>query len=74
MYVAAFDRRDYFAHCPVPSDMAIRICVAVQVGRAVGVSVRTNPASAAAEDCIAAGVRGIVVPSSPRMDLVVTQF
>ncbi|MEN9580982.1 MAG: hypothetical protein RJA70_3991, partial [Pseudomonadota bacterium] len=42
-YSALMNSGTYFSHCGVPSDVAVSICAAVQNGRAVGVTVGTEP-------------------------------
>jgi hypothetical protein len=73
-YAAVLDNGSYFQHCGVPESTAIRICAAVQKGRAVGVTVSTVPASASQQRCIANAVRGLSFPSHPRMDVTTTVF
>jgi hypothetical protein len=52
----------------------VRICAAVQDGRAVGVTVSTDPPSGAMNRCVAGAVRGLGFPSHPRMDVTTTTF
>ena len=73
-YAAVLNRGTYFQHCGVPDTTSIRICAAVQHGRAVGVTVSTNPPSGAVQRCIANAVRGLAFPSHPRMDVTTTVF
>jgi len=71
---AVLNRGSYFQHCSVPSAMGIRICAAVQNGRAVGVTVQTTPPDSAVQGCIARAVRGLSFPSHPRLDVTTTTF
>lgn len=73
-YGAVLNRGTYFGHCGVPNAMRIHICAAVQNGVAVGVTVTTDPGSAAVASCIATAVRGLSFPSHPRMDVTQTTF
>jgi hypothetical protein len=72
-YQVVLDRGSYFAHCGVGEHVRIEICAAVQRGRALGVTVKTTPASPAAS-CIARAVRSLGFPSHPRLDVVRTRF
>ena len=73
-YASVLNRGTYLQACGAPSDMQIQICVAVQHGRAVGVTVRTAPADRAVGRCIAQAVRGLSFPSHPRLDVARTTF
>lgn len=73
-YSSILNSGRYFAHCGVPDSTKINICAAVQNGRAVGVTVITNPRNRGAESCVAAGVRGLSFPSNPKLDVTHTQF
>jgi hypothetical protein len=73
-YGAVLNRGGYFAHCGVPDDMSLDICAAVQNGRAVGVTVRTQPSNGRIAGCVAAGVRGLSFPSHPKLDVTRTHF
>ena len=73
-YGAVLNNGRYFAHCGVPSSMAVSICAAVQNGRAVGVSVSTNPRNPGIASCITRAVRGLPFPSHPRLDVTRTTF
>ena len=73
-YASVLNRSSYFQHCGAPAGMRIRICAAVQLGRAVGVTVRTEPADRAVGRCIAQAVRGLAFPSHPRLDVATTTF
>ena len=64
----------YFSHCGVPLSMTVNICAAVQNGRAVGVTVSTQPNDPRKESCIAGAVRGLSFPSHPKLDVTRTRF
>ncbi len=64
----------YLNGCGLPSSTGVDVCVAVQNGRAVGVTVRTRPHNASAASCIASHVRGISFPSHPKLDVTRTSF
>jgi hypothetical protein len=64
----------YFSHCGVPLSMTVNICAAVQNGRAVGVTVSTQPNDPKKAACITSAVRGLNFPSHPKLDVTRTRF
>jgi hypothetical protein len=64
----------YLNGCGLSSSTAVDVCVAVQNGRAVGVSVRTRPHNGGAAACIASHVRGMSFPAHPKLDVTRTSF
>lgn len=64
----------YFSHCGVPNSMSVNICAAVQNGRAVGVTVSTQPSDPKKVACITSAVRGLSFPSHPKLDVTRTRF
>jgi hypothetical protein len=48
--------------------------VAIKMGRAVGVSVYTNPPSPGVAGCVERSVRGLAWPANPKMDSFVTTY
>jgi hypothetical protein len=73
-YGAIMNSGSYFGHCGVPDNVGVRICAAVQNGRAVGVTVITSPRNRRLEGCISGGVRGLKFPSHPKLDVTRTTF
>ncbi len=73
-YASIMNSGSYFGHCGVPNNVGIKICAAVQNGRAVGVTVTTSPRNGKMEACIAGGVRGLKFPSHPKLDVTRTTF
>ncbi|MFO0761807.1 MAG: hypothetical protein U0359_35530 [Byssovorax sp.] len=73
-YGAVLNKGTYLNSCGVPSSMAVTICAAVQNGRAVGVTVTTNPPDGRISSCISGAVRGLPFPSHPRLDVTTTTF
>jgi hypothetical protein len=73
-YAAILERGSYFSACGTPDSMRVEICAAVRAGRAVGVTVRTQPGSRRVADCVARAVRSLAFPSHPRLDVVRTSF
>ncbi len=72
-YASIMNSGSYFSHCGVPSSVAVSICVAVQNGRAVGVTVRTTP-NHGSKSCISSAVRRMSFPSHPKLDVVRVNF
>lgn len=72
-YASIMNSGSYFSHCGVPFNVAVSICVAVQNGRAVGVTVSTKP-NHASRSCIASAVRRLSFPSHPKLDVVRVNF
>lgn len=67
------ERLENFSHysrCDLDHQRDISICVAVQGGKAKGVTIKTQPADARLAACIAEAVSHMRFPSSEHMDLV----
>ncbi len=64
----------FISSCGAPDDMHVTVRVAVKMGRAVGVTVSTNPPSAGVAACIDRAVRGLSWPQSPKADFVTTSY
>jgi eukaryotic-like serine/threonine-protein kinase len=64
----------YLNRCGVPENMTVSVCAAVQNGRAVGVSVNTNPRNPGVSSCISSAVRGMSFPAHPKLDVTRTTF
>ncbi len=60
--------------CGAPDDMHVTIRVAVKMGRAVGVTVSTNPPNPSIAACIDRQVRGLAWRPSPKADFVTTNY
>ncbi len=73
-YGAVLNSGSYFAHCGVPASMTVSICAAVRHGRAVGVTVTTQPKSSRARRCVASAVWGLSFPAHPKLDVTRTVF
>lgn len=73
-YAAVLNGGGYLNGCGLPSSMGVDVCVAVQNGRAVGVTVRTSPHNGGVAACIAGHVRGISFPAHPKLDVTRTHF
>jgi hypothetical protein len=73
-YASVLNGGGYLNGCGLASSMGVDVCVAVQNGRAVGVTVRTSPHNGGVASCIAGHVRGISFPVHPKLDVTRTHF
>ncbi len=64
----------YITGCGTPGSMHVNVCAAVQNGRAVGVTVTTEPPNGGIASCIANAVRRMSFPSNPKLDVATTRF
>ena len=64
----------FITGCGAPDDMKVTVRVAVKMGRAVGVTVTTNPPSGGVAACVDRSVRGLQWPVSPKTDFVTTSY
>jgi eukaryotic-like serine/threonine-protein kinase len=64
----------FITGCGAPDDMKVMVRVAVKMGRAVGVTISTNPPSAGVAACVDRSVRGLQWPVSPKTDFVNTSY
>ncbi|MFW5739410.1 MAG: hypothetical protein ACOC1F_03490 [Myxococcota bacterium] len=71
---AALNNGGYVVGCGAPFSMTVSICAAIQNGRAVGVTVVTDPKSPDVASCIASRVRSMSFPSHPALDVTRTVF
>ena len=60
--------------CGAPNDMKVTVKVAVKYGRAVGVTVETDPPNHSVASCVDRSVRKLRWPSSPKLDSFTTQY
>jgi len=64
----------YLADCRVPDRTVIEVCAAVRDGRAVGVTVVSNPPRAALDACVRGAVARLAFPKNERLDVTHTRF
>ncbi|CAN5427968.1 hypothetical protein BH09MYX1_BH09MYX1_34540 [soil metagenome] len=64
----------FIGGCGAPESMKVKVMVAVQNGRAVGVSVYSTPPNGGVQGCVAGVVRNMNWPVSPDMDSVITSY
>jgi hypothetical protein len=73
-FAAVLNNGTYLNSCDVPTASKVRICAAVQSGRAVGVTVALEPPSSDLEVCVAGQVRQLAFPTHAKMDFVNVNF
>ncbi|NUP04693.1 MAG: hypothetical protein HOW73_01390 [Polyangiaceae bacterium] len=73
-YANVLNKGSYLNACGVPETMSVSVCAAVQNGRAVGITVVTNPSNPGIAGCIRGQVAGLPFPSHPRLDVATTTF
>lgn len=71
---APMKNASFISGCGAPDSMKVTVKVAVKNGRAVGVSVYTNPPNPAVASCVDRHVRGLGWPSNPKMDSFTTTY
>ncbi len=64
----------FITGCGAPDYMKVAVRVAVKMGRAVGVTVSTNPPSPGVAACVDRSVRGLQWPVSAKTDFVSTNY
>jgi hypothetical protein len=64
----------FISGCGAPDDMKVTVRVAVKMGRALGVTVGTNPPNGGVATCVDRSVRGLQWPVSPKTDFVTTTY
>jgi len=73
-FQAVLGNGTYLNACGVPESTSVRVCAAIQNGRAVGVTVSTSPSSGSLNSCLASKVRAMSFPSHPKLDVTRTSF
>ena len=64
----------FLTNCGAPDDMKITVKVAIKLGRAIGVTVETDPPNSSVASCLDRSVRKLKWPSSPKLDSFVTRY
>jgi hypothetical protein len=64
----------FISGCGAPDSMKVTVKVAIKNGRAVGVSVYSNPPNPGVSSCVERHVRGLSWPPHPKMDSFVTTY
>ncbi len=73
-FAGVLDNGSYLDPCSVPGEMTVKICAAVQNGKAVGLTISTSPADSTIEDCVKQQVASLEFPAHPKMDVARTTF
>jgi hypothetical protein len=73
-FQAVLGNGTYLNACGVPDSTSVKVCAAIQNGRAVGVTVSTSPSSGSLNACLAGKVRAMSFPSHPKLDVTRTSF
>jgi hypothetical protein len=64
----------FISGCGAPDSMKVTVKVAIKMGRAVGVSVYTNPPNPGVQSCVDRHVRGLSWPANGKMDSFTTTY
>lgn len=73
-FASVLNNGAYISACGTPGSMKVTVCAAVQNGRAVGVTITTEPPNGGISSCIAGAVRRMSFPSNPKLDIATTRF
>lgn len=73
-FARVLDSGGFLRGCSVPDRTTLEICVAVQEGRAQGVSVVVHPPNARISACVGNAVARLQFPRSSRLDVARTHF
>lgn len=73
-YASILENGRYLAGCSVPDRTVFEVCAAVQGGRAVGITVVSNPSNARLNACVRRAVSHLKFPESARLDVTRTRF
>jgi hypothetical protein len=73
-FAGVLENGAYLAACRVSDQTALEICVAVQGGRAKGVTVVARPQSASVSQCVRRAVAALAFPFSSKLDVTRTRF
>jgi len=73
-FASILENGAYLSGCGVPDHTALEICVAVQEGRAKGVTVVARPANARISACVRRAVASLRFPYSSKLDVTHTRF
>jgi hypothetical protein len=68
------DNGSYLLPCKLPESMKLRVCAAIQHGRALGVTVHTSPLDRRVRDCVTQAVRELEFPADSQLDVTRAYF
>jgi hypothetical protein len=73
-YAGILQNGRYLAGCSIPDRTVLQVCAAVKDGRAVGITVSSNPPSSTLNACVKSAVSRLKFPTSPKLDVTHTRF
>jgi hypothetical protein len=73
-YASILQNGRYLSACSIPERTVFEICAAVKDGRAVGITIVSNPASPALNGCVRKAVARLKFPQNSRLDVTHTRF
>jgi hypothetical protein len=73
-YAGILQNGRYLSGCSIPERTVFEICAAVKDGRAVGITIVSNPASPALNSCVRRAVSRLKFPQNSRLDVTHTRF
>lgn len=73
-YAAILQNGRYLSGCSLPERTVFEICAAVRNGRAVGITVTSNPPSSSLNACVRRAVSRLEFPANPKLDVTHTRF
>jgi hypothetical protein len=73
-FASILDNGAYLSACAIPERTALDICVAVQEGKAKGITVSLRPPDAGISACVRRAVAALRFRYSPRLDIARTRF
>jgi hypothetical protein len=73
-FARILENGSYLSRCAIPASVAVDVCAAVQEGKVVGITVSTQPRSAAVNACVRRAVAGLRFPRNAHLDVTRTHF
>jgi len=73
-YASILQNGRYLSGCRIPDRTVFEICAAVKDGRAVGITVVSNPADPSLNACVRGAVARLKFPNNPKLDVTHTRF
>jgi hypothetical protein len=73
-YASILQNGRYLAACSIPDRTVFEVCAAVKDGRAVGITITSNPPSPALNACVRNAVARLKFPQNSRLDVTHTRF
>ncbi|MES1186622.1 MAG: hypothetical protein ABUL60_22605 [Myxococcales bacterium] len=73
-YASILQNGRYLSACSIPERTVFEICAAVRDGRAVGITIVSNPPSPALNSCVRKAVGRLKFPQNSKLDVTHTRF